>query len=117
MEDSRARLEEPAEVLLGEHAPLARCKIVERQSADAAAMQRIARALHHDDAANGLYQLAKHNGAPVALRDIGMQEKDIDRIAHIAVQNPYWNPRPVNTEAEASLRALLQRAWQGAPPA
>ncbi len=88
-------------------------------NADAApaAMQRIARALHHDDAASGLYQLAKHNGAPVALRDIGMQEKDIDRIAHIAVQNPYWNPRPVNTEAEASLRALLQRAWQGAPPA
>jgi maleylacetate reductase len=88
-------------------------------NADAApaAMQRIARALHHDDAANGLYQLAKHNGAPVALRDIGMQEKDIDRIAHIAVQNPYWNPRPVNTEAEGALRALLQRAWQGAPPA
>ena len=81
------------------------------------AMQRIARALHGDDAAHGLYQLAKHNGAPVALRDIGMQEKDIDRIAHIAVQNPYWNPRPVNTEAEGALRALLQRAWQGAPPA
>ncbi|MFM7523740.1 MAG: maleylacetate reductase, partial [Betaproteobacteria bacterium] len=59
----------------------------------------------------------KDNGAPYALRDIGMQEKDIDRIAHIAVQNPYWNPRPVNTEAEGALRALLQRAWQGAPPA
>jgi len=88
-------------------------------NADAAptAMQRIARALHGDNAAHGLYQLAKDNGAPYALRDIGMQEKDIDRIAHIAVQNPYWNPRPVNTEAEGALRALLQRAWQGAPPA
>lgn len=88
-------------------------------NADAApnAMQRIARALQREEAANGLYQLAKDNGAPYALRDIGMQEKDIDRIAHVAVQNPYWNPRPVNTEAEASLRALLQRAWQGAPPA
>jgi len=51
------------------------------------------------------------------LRDLGMQEKEIDRIAQIAVQNPYWNPRPVNTEAEDALRALLQRAWQGAPPA
>jgi alcohol dehydrogenase class IV len=88
-------------------------------NADAApnAMQRIARALQREEAANGLYHLAKDNGAPYALRDIGMQEKDIDRIAHVAVQNPYWNPRPVNTEAEASLRALLQRAWQGAPPA
>ena len=79
-------------------------------------MQRIARALQHQDAAQGLYQLAKDNGAPFALRDLGMQEKDIDRIAHIAVQNPYWNPRPVNAAAEPALRALLQRAWQGAPP-
>lgn len=81
------------------------------------AMQRIARALRREDAAQGLYSLAKDNGAPYALRDIGMQEKDIDRIAQIAVQNPYWNPRPVNAEAEVALRALLQRAWQGAPPA
>jgi alcohol dehydrogenase class IV len=81
------------------------------------AMQRIARALQREDAALGLYQLAKDNGAPYALRDIGMQEKDINRIAQIAVQNPYWNPRPVNAEAEVALRALLQRAWQGAPPA
>ena len=79
-------------------------------------MQRIARALQRQDAAQGLYQLAKDNGAPFALRDLGMQEKDIDRIAHIAVQNPYWNPRPVNAEAEAALRSLLQRAWQGVPP-
>ncbi len=79
-------------------------------------MQRIARALQRQDAAQGLYQLAKDNGAPFALRDLGMQEKDIDRIAHIAVQNPYWNPRPVNAEAETALRSLLQRAWQGVPP-
>lgn len=79
-------------------------------------MQRIARALQRQDAAQGLYYLAKDNGAPFALRDLGMQEKDIDRIAHIAVQNPYWNPRPVNAAAEAALRSLLQRAWQGVPP-
>jgi alcohol dehydrogenase class IV len=80
------------------------------------AMKKISRALHHDDAALGLYQLAKDNGAPVALRDIGMKETDIARVAQIAVQNPYWNPRPVNAEAEESLRALLQRAWAGDPP-
>lgn len=81
------------------------------------AMRRIARALQADDAAAGLYRLAKDNGAPVALRDIGMKEEDIGRIAQIAVQNPYWNPRPVNAEAEGALRTLLQRAWEGAPPA
>ena len=80
------------------------------------AMRRIARALHSDDAALGLYRLAKDNGAPVALRELGMKAEDIDRIAQIAVQNPYWNPRPVNAQAEGALRMLLQRAWEGAPP-
>lgn len=80
------------------------------------AMRRIERALHRDDAAQGLYQLAKTNGAPVALRDIGMKSEDIERVVQIAVQNPYWNPRPVNPEASDALRELLQRAWEGAPP-
>ena len=80
------------------------------------AMKKIARALHRDDAALGLYSLAKENGAPVALRDLGMKEEDIARVAQIAVQNPYWNPRPVNADAEGALRALLQRAWEGASP-
>lgn len=38
------------------------------------AMKRIARALGHDSAAQGLYELARANGAPVALREIGMRE-------------------------------------------
>jgi alcohol dehydrogenase class IV len=81
-----------------------------------AAMQRIARALQADHAATGLYRLAKDNGAPFALRDIGMQEHDIDRVVQIAVQNPYWNPRPIDAAAAGALRALLQRAWEGVPP-
>ena len=80
------------------------------------AMKRIERALQAGDAALGLYQLAKTNGAPVALRDIGMKSEDIERVVQIAVQNPYWNPRPVNPEAAGALRELLQRAWEGAPP-
>ncbi len=80
------------------------------------AMKKIARALGRDDAALGLYRLAKDNGAPVALRDIGMKAEDIGRIEQLAVQNPYWNPRPVNAQAEGALRELLQRAWEGSPP-
>ncbi len=80
------------------------------------AMKKISRALGGADAAQGLYRLAKDNGAPVALRNIGMQQSDIDRIAQIAVQNPYWNPRPIVPDAQAALRELLQRAWEGAPP-
>ncbi len=80
------------------------------------AMKKIARALGSDDAALGLHRLAKDNGAPVALRELGMQEADIDRVAQIAVQNPYWNPQPVVPEALPALRGLLQRAWEGAAP-
>ncbi len=80
------------------------------------AMKKIARALGSTDAALGLHQLAKDNGAPTALRELGMQETDIDRVAQIAVQNPYWNPRPIVPEALPDLRVLLQRAWEGSAP-
>ena len=77
------------------------------------AMRRIARALGADDAARGVRDLARANGAPLALRDIGMREADLDRAADIAAANPYWNPRPVERGA---IRALLQRAFEGAAP-
>ncbi|MGB8292623.1 MAG: maleylacetate reductase, partial [Rhizobium ruizarguesonis] len=36
-----------------------------------------------------------------------------DRAASIAVENPYWNPRPIDTQ---SIRKLLQDAWEGRRP-
>jgi alcohol dehydrogenase class IV len=42
-----------------------------------------------------------------------MAEDGIDRVADLAVANPYWNPRPVDRDA---IRALLRRAWAGEPP-
>ncbi|MGZ2747404.1 maleylacetate reductase [Burkholderia stagnalis] len=77
------------------------------------AMRRIARAIDADDAARGLYDLARDNGAPVSLSELGMQAADLDRAADLAAANPYWNPRPVERHA---LRALLQRAFDGTPP-
>ncbi|GGX35699.1 maleylacetate reductase [Pigmentiphaga litoralis] len=77
-------------------------------------MARIGRAIGSpDDAAGGLFDLAQSQGAPVALRDIGMNEADLDRAADIAVGNPYWNPRPIE---RAALRQLLQDAWEGKRP-
>jgi maleylacetate reductase len=81
------------------------------------AMQRIARALGTSGAAQGLQALARDNGAPTALKDIGMQEADLDRAADLAVSNPYWNPRPFGPAERGAIRALLQRAYEGAPPA
>jgi alcohol dehydrogenase class IV len=77
-------------------------------------MARIGRAIGSpDDAAGGLFDLAQSQCAPVALRDIGMNEADLDRAADIAVGNPYWNPRPIE---RAALRQLLQDAWEGKRP-
>jgi alcohol dehydrogenase class IV len=80
------------------------------------AMQCIARALGTSGAAQGLQALARDNGAPTALKDIGMQEADLDRAADLAVSNPYWNPRPFGPAERGAIRALLQRAYEGAPP-
>ncbi|MGU7782178.1 maleylacetate reductase [Burkholderia sp. PU8-34] len=78
------------------------------------AMRRIAAALDADDAAQGVFDLAKSSGAPLALKDIGMRETDIDTVLDLALQNPYWNPRPLE---RAPLRALLEAAYEGRRPA
>lgn len=80
------------------------------------AMMRIARAVQAPSAAAGLFDLAKDNGAPVALKDIGMKALDLDRAADLAVSNPYWNPRPFGTAQRAEIRELLQRAYDGTRP-
>lgn len=60
-----------------------------------------------------LYDFAAEIGAPLALRDLGLAEADLDRAAEIASRNAYWNPRPID---RPSIRALLQDAWEGARP-
>ena len=82
-------------------------------------MSRIERALQvtgRTSAAAGLFDLASSNGAPVALRDIGMKESDLDHAADLAVSNAYSNPRPVGPAQRAEVRALLQRAYAGERP-
>ncbi|MEJ8857607.1 maleylacetate reductase [Variovorax robiniae] len=80
------------------------------------AMTRIACALGTASAPQGIQDLARHSGAPIALRDIGMKESDLDLAADIAVRNPYWNPKPFGPAERNDIRALLQRAWAGEPP-
>lgn len=77
------------------------------------AIARIARALGAEDAAGALFDLARKNDAPVALRDIGMPAAGLDEAARLACANPYWNPRPADRDA---VRGLLQRAYEGARP-
>ena len=84
------------------------------------AMTRIQRALGatgQSSAAAGLFDLSLNNGGPVALRDIGMKEADLDRAADIAVSNPYWNPRAFGVAQRTEIRELLQCAYDGRRPA
>ena len=60
-----------------------------------------------------LQDLARLYGAPTSLAAIGMPADGLDRAAELAVGTPYPNPRPLDRTA---LRALLQRAYDGAPP-
>jgi maleylacetate reductase len=78
------------------------------------AMARVARGLAtQSSAARGLFDLAASLGAPLSLEALGMKAGDIERAADLAVQNPYYNPRPVTREG---IVALLRDAFAGQRP-
>lgn len=85
-------------------------------SAAPRAMRAIATALRNRpaaDAPQAVFALATKTGAPVALKDIGMSETDLDRACDIALEHQYPNPRTLESKA---LRQLLQDAYEGNPP-
>jgi maleylacetate reductase len=77
------------------------------------AMQRMSRAMHGEQPPSFLYRFAAANGARTSLRQLGLQEADIERAADIAMANPYWSPRPLE---HAAIVRLLRRAFEGLPP-
>ena len=83
------------------------------------AMHAIAQALGESNrtqavsGAQAVYDLAKNNGAPTALKDIGMQEANLDKACDIAMKNQYPNPRPLE---HVAIRQLLQDAFDGIRP-
>ncbi len=87
------------------------------QGAAPAAYERMARALKATErgcsVAQAVYDLAKDHGVPVALRDLGLTEAQLNQALDIALQNQYPNPRPLQREP---LKELLYNAWQGVRP-
>jgi maleylacetate reductase len=77
------------------------------------ALERAARALNSDDAAEALFDFAVSIGAPTSLRQLGMRESDLDRATQLSVEPPPWNPRPADFTA---IRALLGDAYHGRRP-
>jgi alcohol dehydrogenase class IV/protocatechuate 3,4-dioxygenase beta subunit len=77
------------------------------------AMRRVADALGVRDASTGVYDLISSLGAPTSLRELGLAESDLARVADLATAQPYPNPREVTT---AGVAAVLHDAWQGRRP-
>jgi maleylacetate reductase len=61
----------------------------------------------------GMYDFAQQLGAPRSLRQLGVDENDLDRVTEVATSSPYWSPRPIEP---ADIRQLLQHAWVGTRP-
>jgi len=92
------------------HAPQAMARIV--RALQAAGGPKVGAAAA--DAPRAIHDLARRHGAPTSLAALGMPADGLDRAADLAAATPYPNPRPLDRMA---LRALLQRAYDGSPPA
>lgn len=77
------------------------------------AKARLAAALGTPKVASALRALGDGVGAPGSLKDLGLNESDLDTAADLATQTPYYNPRPVTRDG---IRRLLQDAYDGVTP-
>jgi maleylacetate reductase len=76
-------------------------------------LQPICDLLGGENAGTALHAFAQKMNAPTALRDLGLQQHDLDHAADLATTKPYPNPQPVTRD---DIRALLQAAWAGDAP-
>jgi maleylacetate reductase len=74
---------------------------------------RLSHALNSDDPARTMWELAGTLGAPRSLRELGMAETDVTRVAALVIATQYPNPRPPTL---AAVTAVLEEAWSGDRP-
>ncbi|KAI5308869.1 hypothetical protein KEM55_004672 [Ascosphaera atra] len=78
------------------------------------AMKRLAEVLpdSNGDAVNGLNVLMDKLKVEKSLKAFGLKESDVDKATDIALEKPYWNPRPMERDA---IRELIRRCYAGEP--
>jgi alcohol dehydrogenase class IV len=76
-------------------------------------MRVAADALGVTEAAPGIFDLVHRLGGPTSLQQLGMPEDGLDRAAHLATEQQYPNPRPIEY---GPIRELLERAYRGERP-
>lgn len=74
------------------------------------AIYRMGRALGGGNPSETLFDLLRRLKLPTSLKQIGFKATDIEKAAAIAVQTPYWNPRPVELDG---VRDLIASAYEG----
>lgn len=77
------------------------------------AMAALKRALGADKPARRLHEIAIEVGVPQGLKALGMPHDGIARAIDLALENPYWNPRPLERQPIAT---LIEDAWAGTAP-
>ncbi|MDP9227395.1 MAG: maleylacetate reductase [Actinomycetota bacterium] len=73
----------------------------------------VAKALGTATPAAFLYELVRSMGVPTALKELGLQNWDLDRAVRLTLDGDPYNPRPLESEA---VRALLRDVYEGRPP-
>lgn len=95
------------------HAAILPHAVAYNDSAEAIPLRKLAAVLGCADAASGLYKLARRVGAKRGLKELGMPREGIERAVDLALENPYWNPKPLERQG---LRELITRAYAGDAP-
>ena len=78
-----------------------------------AAIAKVASALGTEHVAPALFDLAHALGAEMSLRNFGLNESDIERVTGFVFESPYYNPKPVTTDA---VHRILNAALNGRRP-
>jgi len=65
------------------------------------------------DAATGAYQLAKRLGAPLSLKELGVERAHLQDLATESAGHIQHTPRPFT---QSDLLGILERAWEGRTP-
>lgn len=95
------------------HAVLLPHSVACNAAATGQAVRKIAEAMGVADAAIGIFELAEAIGAPRALKDLGIEPGDLERVVAIAMETPISDAAPVT---EPALRKLLEDAFLGRRP-
>ncbi len=77
------------------------------------AMERLKRASGSENPAGHFFDIAKQAGVAVALEALNMPRDGIERAVDITLENPYFNPRPLE---RAPLVDLITAAFEGSRP-